>query len=45
MTEYDIPWKEVLDAYLKGFLELCAAANRKGEKHAIRNFHRENRKR
>ncbi len=23
MTEYDVPWKEVLDAYLKGFLELC----------------------
>lgn len=23
MTEYDIPWKQVLDAYLKGFLELC----------------------
>ncbi len=26
MTEYDIPWKEVLDAYLKGFLELCLPA-------------------
>jgi hypothetical protein len=23
MTEYDIPWKEILDTYLKGFLELC----------------------
>jgi hypothetical protein len=23
MTEYDLPWKEVLDAYLKDFLELC----------------------
>lgn len=23
MTEYDTPWKEVLDAYLKDFLELC----------------------
>jgi len=23
MTEYDVPWKEVLDAYLKDFLELC----------------------
>ncbi|MEZ6090043.1 MAG: hypothetical protein R3C05_18855 [Pirellulaceae bacterium] len=23
MTEYDVPWKEVLDAYLNSFLELC----------------------
>ena len=23
MTEYDIPWKEVLDVYLRDFLELC----------------------
>lgn len=23
MTDYDVPWKEVLDSYLQGFLELC----------------------
>ncbi len=23
MTDYDVPWKEVLDAYLSDFLELC----------------------
>ena len=23
MTDYDVPWKEVLDAYLNDFLELC----------------------
>ncbi len=23
MTEYDVPWKEVLDAYLRDFLALC----------------------
>ncbi len=23
MTDYDVPWKEVLDAYLNDFLQLC----------------------
>ncbi len=36
---------EGLAAFLNGLLELCISENKKGEKHAIRNFHRENRER
>jgi len=23
MTEYDLPWKEVLDSYLQDFMQFC----------------------